>query len=570
MTETNAFINEEKSTKKRSRRHGSRRHSSSSSVSGGGGRRRRAQKRCSISGFIAQLFFNFITKIVRLVFQLIYGVKGETMPAIADPILLESATSLARKIRKQELTSVQVLESFIRRIKDVNPKLNCCVDNRFDEALQEAAEADKLIKSGEHTEEELEKLKPYLGVPISTKDCIAVKGLLHTAGLYARKDVRATEDATAIALMRQAGAIPFALTNISEVCMWWESNNSVHGRTRNAYDSNRIVGGSSGGEGCIQSAAASPFGLGSDIGGSIRMPAFFNGVFGHKPSKLIVSNKGQFPMPFTAEQNSFLGIGPMSRFAEDLKPMLRIIAGDKASELNLDEPVDLQKVRFFYQETDGGGRLVTPVDADLLAGMQRTVQHLRQKLKAEVVEKVQLEQFRQSTIIWFANMKDDSGYTFAHQLGDLKVAINPYVELVKWVFGASKHTFIGLLTAIMDKTQVQYGSSKYKHMVKKRDELRAEMQELLGDDGVLLYPTHPTVAPYHNEPIFRPINFSYTGIVNVLGFPATAVPLGQLGSEGVPLGLQVIANFNNDRLCLAVAEELERAFGGWARPEVKV
>ncbi|XP_054740462.1 fatty-acid amide hydrolase 2-B [Anastrepha obliqua] len=566
MTETNAFNSEEKS--KRSRRHSSRRHSSSSSVSSG--RRHRSQKRCSISAFIAQVFFNFISKIIRLVFQLIYGVQGETMPTITDPILLESATALARKIRKQELTSVQVMESFIRRVKDVNPKLNCCVDNRFDEALQEAAEADKLIKSETHTEAELEKLKPYLGVPISTKDCIAVKGLLQTAGLYARKDVRATEDATAMALMRQAGAIPFALTNISEMCMWWESNNTVHGRTRNAYDSNRVVGGSSGGEGCMQSAAASPFGLGSDIGGSIRMPAFFNGVFGHKPSKLVVSNKGQFPMPFSAEQNSFLGIGPMSRFAEDLKPMLRIIAGEKAPELRLDEPVDLQKVRFFYQESDGGGRLVSPVDADLLAAMQRTVQHLRQTVKPTLVEKVQFEQFRQSTIIWFANMKDDSGFTFAHQLGDLKVAINPYVELVKWVFGASKHTFIGLITAIMDRTQVQYGSSKYKHMVKKRDQLRAEMQELLGEDGVLLYPTHPTVAPYHNEPIFRPINFSYTGIVNVLGFPATAVPLGQLGSEGVPLGLQVIANFNNDRLCLAVAEELERAFGGWARPEVKV
>uniref|UniRef100_A0A6I9V9W4 fatty-acid amide hydrolase 2-B n=1 Tax=Bactrocera dorsalis TaxID=27457 RepID=A0A6I9V9W4_BACDO len=569
MTETDAFNNDEKS--KRSRRHNSRRHSTSSSVSSGkGGRRHRARKGCSIGAFIGQLLFNFISKIIRLIFQLIYGVKGETMPAITDPVLLESATSLARKIRKQELSSVQVMESFIRRIKDVNPKLNCCVDNRFDEALKEAAEADELIKSGKYTEEELEKTKPYLGVPISTKDCIAVKGLLHTAGLYARRDVRATEDATAMSLMRQAGAIPFAITNISEVCMWWESNNVVHGRTRNAYDSNRIVGGSSGGEGCIQSAAASPFGLGSDIGGSIRMPAFFNGVFGHKPSKLIVSNKGQFPMPFTDEQNSFLGIGPMSRFAEDLKPMLRIIAGEKAKELRLDEPVDLQKVRFFYQESDGGGRLVSPVDADLLAGMQRTVQHLRQKLKPVSVENVQLEQFRQSTIIWFANMKDDSGYTFAHQLGDLKVAINPYLELVKWVFGASKHTFIGLITAIMDRTQVQYGSSKYKHMVKKRDELRTEMQELLGEDGVLLYPTHPTVAPYHNEPIFRPINFSYTGIVNVLGFPATAVPLGQLGSEGVPLGLQVIANFNNDRLCLAVAEELERAFGGWARPEVKV
>lgn len=134
--------------------------------------------------------------VARLIFKFIYGEKGQSMPAITDPILLESATSLASKIRKQEvclsfaflkenfkgilfsfqLTSVQVLESFIRRAKEVNPLLNCMVDERFDDAMKEAKEADELIKSGQYTEEELAKQKPFLGVPISTKDCIAVKG----------------------------------------------------------------------------------------------------------------------------------------------------------------------------------------------------------------------------------------------------------------------------------------------------------------------------------------------------------------------------------------------------------
>ncbi|XP_023300071.2 fatty-acid amide hydrolase 2-B [Lucilia cuprina] len=513
--------------------------------------------------------FRFVNIIARFIFQLVYGVKGKSMPAITDPILLESASSLAQKIRKQELTSVQVLESFIRRIRDVNPLLNCVVDERFEDAMKEAEEADNLIKSGKLSVNELEKEKPFLGVPISTKDCIAVKGLLHTSGLYERKNVRAEKDAETIALMRRAGAIPFALTNVSEVCMWWESNNTVHGRSRNPYDTNRIVGGSSGGEGCIQAAAASPFGLGSDIGGSIRMPSFFNGIFGHKPSKFVVSNEGQFPIPFSEEQNSFLGIGPMVRHAEDLKPVLKIIAGEKASLLKLDEPVDLQKLKFFYKEDDGGGRLVSPVDKDIKEGIYRIVDHLQNKLKVSV-EKAQLPQFRQSATIWFANMKDDSGYGFEHQLGNLKYAINPYIELLKWFIGVSKHTFIGLLTAILDKSQCQFGSPKYYHLVKKRNELREEMQKLLGDNGVLIYPTHPTVAPYHNEPIIRPINFSYTGIINVLGFPATAVPLGTLGSEGLPIGVQVIANFNQDRLCLAVAEELEKAFGGWKRPPISI
>ncbi|EDW10603.1 fatty-acid amide hydrolase 2-B [Drosophila mojavensis] len=527
------------------------------------------QNSVPLSRVIGAYIFGLLQTFFRFIFRLIYGAKGKSMPPITDPILLESATSLARKIRNQELSSVQVLESFIRRIKEVNPLLNCVVDERYDEALKEAAAADALIKSGQYTKEELATLKPFLGVPISTKDCIAVKGMLHTAGLYSRREVRAADDSDAMGLMRKAGAIPFALTNVSEMCMWWESNNTVHGRTNNAYDTNRIVGGSSGGEGCVQSAAGSPFGLGSDIGGSIRMPAFFNGIFGHKPSKFIVSNKGQFPSPFSEEQNSFLGLGPMSRFAEDLRPMLQIMAGERADLLRLDKPVELDKIKFFYQESDGGGRMVSAVDKDLLLAMRRVADHLSKKFGAGQVKQVQLPQIRQSAAIWFANMRDDSGHGFSYQLGDLRYDINTYLELLKWLVGASKHTLIGLITAVMDNAQCQHGSSKYKHMVAKRDNLRATLQQLLGDNGVLIYPTHPTVAPYHNEPITRPINFSYTGIVNVLGFPATAVPLG-LGSEGLPLGVQVIANFNEDRLCLAVAEELERAFGGWVRPEVRL
>ncbi|EDV98184.1 fatty-acid amide hydrolase 2 [Drosophila grimshawi] len=525
--------------------------------------------RVPLSRKLGAFFFNLLQACFRFFFRLIYGARGEKMPPITDPILLESATALAAKIRNQQLSSVQVLESFIRRVKEVNPLLNCVVDERYDEALKEATAADELIKSGKYTSEQLAKQQPFLGVPITTKDCISVKGMLHTSGLYVRREVRAEQDADAMALMRQAGAIPFALTNVSEVCMWWESNNTVHGRTRNAYDTNRIVGGSSGGEGCVQSAAASPFGLGSDIGGSIRMPAFFNGIFGHKPSKLIVSNKGQFPTPFSAEQNTFLGLGPMSRFAEDLRPMLQIMAGEQAKLLRLNEPVALEKLKFFYQESDGGGRLVSDVDTDLKVAMRRIVEHLNKKFGDGQVERVQLPQMRQSAAIWFANMRDNSGHGFSFQLGDLRYDINTHLELLKWFVGASKHTFIGLTTALMDNAQCQHGSSKYKHLVAKRDELRATLQQLLGDNGVLIYPTHPTVAPYHNEPIVRPINFSYTGIVNVLGFPATAVPLG-LGSEGLPLGVQVIANFNEDRLCLAVAEELERAFGGWTRPEVQL
>lgn len=257
----------------------------------------------------------------------------------------------------------------------------------------------------------------------------------------------------------------------------------------------------------------------------------------------------------------------MSRFATDLKPMLRVLAGDNLSKLRLDEPIALNKIRYFYQESDGGSFLVSPVDTDIRDGIQRITGHLKRTIKAETVKKVAIDKLRNSAPIWFGNMKTKVSTRFDEQLANHEGSINAWWELIKWTVGQSKHTLIGLLTAITDNAGVVHGSPKHQNLVQQRNELLEEFKQMLGEDGVFIYPTHPTVAPYHNEPIARALNFSYTAIFNVLGLPATNVPLG-LGREGLPIGIQVVANVNQDRLCLAVACELERAFGGWTAPEI--
>ena len=112
------------------------------------------------------------------------------------------------------------MNSFIRRIKQINPLLNCVVDERFKDALDEAAKVDELIASNKYTIDELREMKPFLGVPMSTKDSIGVKGMIQSCGLWLRRNERATEDANAIRLLRAAGAIPFAVTNVPVLCMW--------------------------------------------------------------------------------------------------------------------------------------------------------------------------------------------------------------------------------------------------------------------------------------------------------------------------------------------------------------
>ncbi|KAJ3624711.1 hypothetical protein MTP99_018313 [Tenebrio molitor] len=505
--------------------------------------------------------------LVHCLFKVVYCGSGQKMPPIKDLLLLESATSVAHKIRTRKITSVQVLDSFIDRIKEVNPMLNCVVAERFDQARREAQAADDLIRSGTIPDETLAREKPFLGVPFTTKDCIAVKGMIHTSGLVKRRNCIAEDDADAIACLRAAGAYPIALTNVSELCMWWESANTLHGRSSNPYNTNHIVGGSSGGEGCLQGAAGSAFGIGSDIGGSIRMPSFFNGVFGHKPSKFVVSNNGQYPAPITTEQTSFLGIGPICRRAEDLLPLLKVIAGKNAPELRLDEPVDIKQIQFYYQDCDMGSVGVSPVHHEIKELFGKISLHL-EKAHGIKTKKVAIQRFRKSGPIWFANMKTPNGPSFQEQLANLEGSINPYVELVKWCFRRSDHTFIGIVTALADKGGCKYGDDKHTYLVEERGKLRRDMEDLLGDDGVFLYPTHPTAAPFHNEPLVKPFNFSYTAIINVLGFPATNIPMG-LNSEGLPIGIQVVAKTKNDRLCLAVARELEKAFGGWVPPSVE-
>lgn len=297
------------------------------------------------------------------------------------------------------------------------------------------------------------------------------------------------------------------------------------------------------------------------------MPAFFNGIFGHKPSRFIVPNELQYPSAHTPEEEHMLSTGPMCKFACDLKPMLKALVHKEHLEvLRLDEPVDVEKLKVYYQENDLGGDFISPVDEDIQIALKRVVEHFKNNLKVEV-NRAEISRTKDTIPIWLSNMKASGSVPFSHQLSPIpNEKVNQFVELGKMIFSKSNHTLIALLSSLKEDHGIVTGSPEHVHFLEERDKLIEEFKEILKDDmSVFLYPTHPCVAPYHNEAILRPLNFSYTGLINLLGMPSCNVPLG-LGSEGLPLGIQVVANYNNDRLCLAVASELEKAFGGWVAP----
>jgi fatty acid amide hydrolase 2 len=474
------------------------------------------------------------------------------------PVLELSGSELARLIRLRRCSSEQVVRAHIDRAVEVNGRLNALVCDRFDAALDEARRADDRIRAEPDAEH-----PPFLGVPCTIKEAFALTGMPNSSGLVSRIGRTATSDATAVARLRAAGAIPIGVTNVSELCMWMESDNRVYGRTKNPYDARRTVGGSSGGEGAMIGAGAVPFGLGSDVGGSIRMPAFFNGIFGHKPTGGLVPNTGQFPNAH-GDARRYLTTGPLCRRAVDLMPLLRVLAGpdgvdEGCTRASLGDPdaVDLSRLSVLVVEGNG----IIDVAPELLRAQWSAARSLERR--GARVRREEIKALRQSFQIWGAMLAAAGGPSFASLMGDGS-PINPFVELARWAVGRSTHTFPAIGLAVLEKLP-QWLPSYADDYVRQGHLLRQELVDRIGPDGIMLFPSFPRVAPRHRAPLFPPHQWIYTAIFNVMELPSTQVPLG-LDRRGLPLGVQVVSVHGNDHVTIAVAQHLERAFGGWVPP----
>jgi fatty acid amide hydrolase 2 len=347
--------------------------------------------------------------------------------------------------------------------------------------------------------------------------------------------------------------------------MWWESNNTIYGRTNNPYDSRRIVGGSSGGEGALISSAGSVFGIGSDTGGSIRTPAAFTGIFGHKPTGNIVSSQGLFPASYDY-QKTMSTAGPMCRYAVDLLPMLSVLAGSGAGKLlTLDKTVDFKQLKIFYMDEIQSSSLPPKVDFEMKNATHKVIKYFEEKYNV-LSYKLDLTNFHWALPIWMNDMHSPNAPPFAQEITDFKGEVNPYSELCRWLIGKSDHTFPAIGLVLFEKLLSKSSSNdSSRFLVHLREQLSQQFETLLGDNGIFLFPSHPTLTPFHNQPCWTPFNFMYTGVFNSLALPVTCCPMG-LSRNGTPLSVQVVGALNRDHLTIAVAQELERAFGGWIPP----
>ncbi|EDV92834.1 fatty-acid amide hydrolase 2 [Drosophila grimshawi] len=498
-------------------------------------------------------------RLLELVFGWYLGAhKRVATPANADQraMLAKSAVELATQIRERKLKSYDIVKAYCDRIESVNGDLNAIVDGPFADALQQASEIDQKLADNKYSKEQLDAL-PFLGVPFTTKDSTSVAGRRHTLGLVSRKNERAKEDAECVRLMRASGAIIIATSNVPEVNKWMESRNMLIGRTNNPYDLRRSVGGSSGGEACLISACCTGFGLGTDIGGSIRIPAFNCGIFGHKPSEGAISMAG-CTFRTGKEQNTMVCAGPMTRYATDLRPLMQVLLEpSKAKMLQLQEPVDLSKLRYFYAPNNRM-RQCNPIQRETEQVLHKVRKHF-EDLTGQQVRQAELPATELTGKMWRYWMTQEPA-NFNKLLGN-GADLNPFVELFKKLLGQSDFSMAAIYS-LLDSLLPKESETLMREATEK---CKSYLQQLLGDNGVLFYHSSPRTAPFHYYPLLKFMDFSYFSLFNVLRLPVTQVPMG-LDAKGMPLGIQVVANHNKDRLCLAVAEQLERTFGGWVAP----
>ena len=454
-------------------------------------------------------------------------------------LLQESAISLARRIRSGEISSEDVVERHLQQIQRVNPALNAAIEVLADTALREARLADQKIARGE-------ECGALHGVPVSIKDSIDIAGTRSTAGTVGHRYAPVAEqDATLVARLRRAGAIPIAKTNLPDLLFSYETENLIFGRTSNPYDLGRTPGGSSGGEAALIAACGSPLGLGSDAAGSVRVPAAFCGITSIKPTSGRLPRTGHVPPP-GGWIEALWQIGPMARWTEDLVLAMDILAGEDEADFSalpvpLLEAPDLRKLRIAFFTYNGFVRCNPEVE--------EAVRQCARYLWAEgawVEESV------------------PPGVEDAYELelgllgADGAQGIDFYLEEI----GSTEvHP---LLANFVDRMRpFAVDTSRFAERWNQWDEYRAHIYNFFANFDAILCPVYTQPALPHGESIYETNfeGFSYTMAWNVAGAPAATVRCGE--HAGLPLNVQIVAKPWREKTALAICAAIERRFGGW-------
>ena len=476
-----------------------------------------------------------------------------------------TATEMLEALRRREVSSLALTDRYIQRIERFDAKINVVVVRDFERARAAAREADAARARGEY--------RPLLGLPMTLKESINVQGLPTCCGVAAWKGFVSQHDAPATVRVKAAGAVLLGKTNIPVGLADWQSVNPVYGRTSNPWNLERSPGGSSGGAAAI-AAGFSALEVGSDIGGSIRVPAAFCGVFGHKPSDTALPRSGQFPLPPTPNPAMIMGVqGPLGRSAEDLELAMDILAGadigeDMAWKLAL-PPARGRQLNDFRVAVLPPVPWV-PIDAEISAGLERI-----ESVLGRLGVRVQRAQPPESGD-WREHYR-----LYRRLLCAVMTARVPAAERAH-LAGLQRSIGEEFAQAAAEGTEADVGD--YFGWLMEREKIRAAWRKFFLDWDILLAPATLVPAFAHTE-LADPLMVSAehaTVLVNgkperyviqlfppslatLAGQPATAFPIG-LSRDGLPLALQAIGPYLEDRTPLRFTAQLAKEIGGFVPP----
>ncbi len=460
-----------------------------------------------------------------------------------DELIYTSATTLAKAIRHKKVSSLEVVNAYLARIEAVNPQLNAVVQLAAESARQQARAADETLARGE-------PIGPLHGVPFTIKDSLDTAGLISTGGTTGRRSFVPAQDATVVARLRRAGGILLGKTNTPELTLSIVTDNLIYGRTNNPYNLALTPGGSSGGAAAIVAAGGSPLDLGSDTGGSIRQPAHLCGVAGLKPTSGRVPRTGHI-IPFDVGPLDMLTqIGPLARYVEDLILTLPLIAGPDWRDpaivpLPVGDPEAVEsgrlRVAFFI---DNG---IIPPTPEIVEVVQSAAISLAES--GAIVDEARppgIEHTRDTWLelvvadgaAWIRRLLDEAGTTEFHPI---------------------------LQQRFFEREPVS--AAEYNRMLTRVDRLRSAMLAFMERYDVIICPAGAYPALPHDRIADINAGFTYTRVFNLTGWPA-AVVRGGTSPEGLPIGVQIVAQPWRENVALAVAQYLETVLGGWQPPRL--
>jgi Asp-tRNA(Asn)/Glu-tRNA(Gln) amidotransferase A subunit family amidase len=458
------------------------------------------------------------------------------------------AVSMAEEIRKKEISPVELVDAHLTQIEKLNPRVNAFIQIDSERARRAARDAASAVNRT--------ALGPLHGVPISIKSSISVEGLRCEAGTRLRAGFVAWQDAVLVTRLKNAGAIVLGVTNTPELLMAWETDNLLYGRTNSPWDLERTPGGSSGGEAAAIAAGMSAGGVGSDGGGSIRVPAHFSGICGLKPTPGRIPATGHFPV--SAGPFASIGVvGPMARTVADLRLLFEVMQGPDVGDTNA-APVpvrwlnedEARGLRVGYFEDDGR----TPVTAETRAAVRNAAKALSDA--GFNVERFHPEGLEEARQLWWKYFVVAGGMLLRPMFNGRESDLSPILkQFLDWA-AEPVHSGRSLLDAWI-----------------RRDAVRAQFFAQMEEYPILLCPVAAIPAFRHGERSWqidgKTVEYldawSYTEFFNLLGNPAAVVPVGQ-SPEGMPIGVQIVGRPWEEEQVLSVAAALEKQCGAWRRP----